>query len=114
MRIVNPHVENRAQLKPALLVHGFQCTGTLWVVTSNGTLSNDGHYYEFDEHKNVINGSDTVANTLGFVLATRGYDVWLSNYRGSIYSTNHTTISPDGINYNLMSTSADFFLFDRF
>lgn len=96
IRIVNPLLKDRSQLKPILMFHGFQCSGSLWIVTSNGTLGTDGHYYEYDENQKVINGSATVGNTLGFVLASKKYDVWLANYRGSIYSSNHTTFTTEG------------------
>ena len=91
-RIVNPYVKDRSKLRPVLLHHGFQCTGTLFIITNEGRLLDNGQYIEFDREGNVRNGTP---NTLGFMLATTGYDVWLANYRGSIYSSNHTTLSTD-------------------
>ncbi|KAI7697650.1 Lipase 3, partial [Sarcoptes scabiei] len=103
VRIMNPFVRNRNRLRPVLLFHGFQCSSTYWLITSKGILLKDGNYYEYDdESKRWTNGSQQIGNTLGFVLATKGYDVWLANYRGSVYSETHL---------NLDAQSEDFWSF---
>lgn len=96
IRIVNPHHAaadgQRSKLKPVLLHHGFQCSGSFWLIGGEGRLLENGTYWE----EGVMGANPrSVGNSLGFVLAARGYDVFLANYRGGTYSRNHTSLSPD-------------------
>ena len=88
-RIINPLVENRKKLRPVLLQHGWMTNANSWLVNSAAILNENGQYVENNE-------SGSVGNSLGFVLAVNGFDVWLANMRGTPYSTNHTKMRSTG------------------
>lgn len=75
-RIINPDARDAFgdKLVPVLLVHGVLESCGSWLINSN---NQDGP---------LIN---VTSNNLAVVLATRGFDVWLANNRGTSYSRKH-------------------------
>uniref|UniRef100_A0A8D9E787 Gastric triacylglycerol lipase n=1 Tax=Cacopsylla melanoneura TaxID=428564 RepID=A0A8D9E787_9HEMI len=72
-----PHGKNRKAdplKKPVFLQHGLLTSSADWLLTGPKV-------------------------GLGFLLADKGYDVWLGNIRGNTYSRRHVKLSPDGAEF---------------
>lgn len=64
----------KANKPPVLIQHGLFCDAIIWLFNSP-------------------------EESLGFILADSGFDVWLVNGRGTKYSTMHTSLSPTDMAY---------------
>ncbi|KAI1304655.1 Lysosomal acid lipase/cholesteryl ester hydrolase [Halotydeus destructor] len=87
-RIVSPFPAN-SKRKPVLIVHGLMDTSADFVMNSPGGFALPDN----------VTKPDIPTNNLGFALANRGYDVWLGNVRGNIYSQAHVTLDTGSREY---------------
>ncbi|XP_044266008.1 lipase member N-like [Tribolium madens] len=76
-RIPPKEDDNRKNKQPIILEHGIFVDSGSWIFTGNGSLA--------------------------ITLASMGYDVWLSNQRGTRYSRTHNTLNAAGYDYWLYS-----------
>ncbi|KAJ6222630.1 hypothetical protein RDWZM_001175 [Blomia tropicalis] len=100
-RIVNPFISNRSSLKPFYFQHGLLGNSDNFLLGRQSKLIN-GVYYDLPSmnHTNCSGiEPNNVGQSLAFVLAACGYDVWLGNYRGTRYSTQHVFLTQKDSEY---------------
>ncbi|KAH7639485.1 abc transporter sub-family a-like protein [Dermatophagoides farinae] len=90
-RIINPYVK---QVKrPIILWHGLGVSSDSWLFSTEGRINASGIYVENSRLINDCN--ESVTNSLGFTLASCGWDVWLPNSRSGHYSVGHVKLDPN-------------------
>jgi methionine aminopeptidase len=82
-RIVNPIIQIATTKTPNLLKKEQKLKSPV-ILLQHGMLSSSECF--------IINGK----NSLAIKLAKMGYDIWLGNNRGNIYSRKHLWLNPDG------------------
>ena len=89
-RIVNPNLKGQTK-RSVILQHGLTGNSDNYMFNTPGHLNSDGVYVEESGIETDCSAIDPkkVGNTIAFVLAACGYDVWLGNQRGTRYSTGH-------------------------
>lgn len=101
-RIVNPLVKAEDRGKPVIMQHGLMSSSVDWVInslnvrpTAFSKANRSDETLEDAEILPDLSLTDTQEhpNSLGFYMANRGYDVFLSNSRGNIYGMRHVSMS---------------------
>ena len=78
-RIVHPLMAANETTRSVILQHGLLSSSRDWLINAPGGDASEQ--------------LGDVGNNLGFELAKRGYDVWLTNSRGNKYSMKHVSLS---------------------
>ena len=81
-RILSPFPDSTAY--PVILQHGLMASGRDFIVNAAGGTPEE-----------IATPGRPVGNNLGFELAGRGYDVWLTNSRGNSYSRRHIRLDAE-------------------
>ncbi|VDN23206.1 unnamed protein product, partial [Cylicostephanus goldi] len=94
-RIPHGRVHNRnppANRPVVFLQHGLLCSSSAWLL--NAPDQSAGNLKYFSE-----SNMDQNKCYPGFLFAEHGYDVWLGNMRGNVYSKQHRTLNSDSADF---------------
>lgn len=105
-RLVNPLMAKNKTRGLVVIQHGILCASSIFLLNSSPNPSLDKPKLI----KSPFKPNATMSNSLAIALVNRGYDVWLTNFRGTQYGSNHqelTTEDPDFWAYNADSLIAN-------